>query len=188
MDKLKLVSVVALVLAVAALAFATSEVHSDNGASIELSPSSGFSSFTIEGSGFTDSQITIYWDGSVVSDIFYWQLYGPDFTAIVDVPSGSQPGNHRVTAVDVDDNTAVAMFTVVDMSGPQGPEGEAGISGSSGLPGSPGPQGPAGASGPAGNMGRPGEDASPGVNMTAIILALAAIALNLVLMVRRALR
>ena len=188
MNKLRFLTVLALGLAAVALVFAASEVRSQ-AASIRLTPSSGFSSFTIEGSTIGgEATVTIKWDGSTIKTFPYEDVYGSDFTTIVDVPAGSKPGPHTVMATD-GEAEATATFTVVDLAGPQGPrgrEGPAGRDGAAGLAGSPGSQGPPGSPGPAGNMGRPGEESGPGVNMTAIILALATIALNLGLMLRRA--
>ncbi len=188
MNKSKFLTVLALVLATVALVFAASEVHSQAspGASIELTPSSGFSSFTIVGIMDLEGPPTIGWDGEAISTFLY-DYSGTGFTAIVGVPPGSRPGSHTVTASNGED-TARATFTVVDTAGPQGPQGSAGTDGAPGLPGSPGPAGPSGPPGPAGNMGRPAEDTGYGVNMTAIILALATIALNLGLMVWRSLK
>ncbi len=192
MNKLIFLHVLALVLAVVALVFAASDVLSQAGApeaNIELTPSSGFSSFTIVGTGFPgDYLVTIEWDGRPL-ELFPGQDIYEDFTVIADVPAGSRPGRHTVTAISEEPGyTASATFTVADMTGPQGPEGLAGADGASGAQGSPGPQGSAGPAGPEGNMGRPGEESGPVADMTAIIVALATIVLNLGLMARRAMK
>jgi hypothetical protein len=186
MNKLRFLTALSLVLAAVALVFAGSEARSQVNASIELTPSSGFSSFTIAGVMALEGPPTIEWDGKPITTFLY-DGSGTDFTAIVDVPAGSRPGRHTVTASNGDD-IASARFTVVDMSGPEGPQGPDGTDGAPGSTGSSGPQGPSGPSGPAGNMGRPGEESGPAVNMTAIIVALATIVLNLGLMVRRSLK
>ena len=194
MNKLRFLSSLALLFAIVAMVFAAAEVHSQNGESITLTPDSGFSSFTISGTDFAvESPITIEWDGNGVSSFHQnmpYQILGPDFVAIVDIPIDAEPGAHTVTVTDdyTPPNVASATFTVVDMTGPQGLQGPQGIKGTqgpvgdNGSPGPPGSVGSPGPPGPAGNMGnqgRPGEDADYGVSYTAIIIAFVAIGLNL---------
>ena len=191
MNKLRFLSSLALLLAVVAMVFAAAEVRSQNGESITLTPDSGFSSFTIFGTDFgVESTITIEWDGNGVSSFHQnmpYQIWGPDFVAIVDVPVDAELGAHTVTARDnyTPPNVSSATFTVVDMTGPQGPQGIKGTQGpvgdnaSPGPPGSVGSPGPPGPAGNMGNQGRPGEDADYGVSYTAIIIAFIAIGLNL---------
>jgi len=198
MKKIKFLNVSAVVLATVAIVFAAGDVLSQAGAAeanIELTPNSGFSSFTVEGSNFAaESEITLEWDGAPITHfgLNFWSdtIYGSDFTVIIDVPVDSQPGAHTVTAIDENDHTAKATFTVIDMSGSRGTEGPSGLDGAQGLPGSSGsagPPGPEGNPGPQGNPGEPGLPGEPtnyGLNMAAIIIALAAIGLSLFRMVR----
>jgi hypothetical protein len=176
---------------------------------ITLTPTSGFAATTVVGEGFSNSEIYIYWDQeripTVPSPLF--PTYGTDqipgyFTAIISVPTQTEPGDHEITAEDQEGNWARAFFRVVDMTGPQGPPGETGPAGTAGAPGSagpagaqgpagpagkegpagptgaPGPAGPAGAQGPAGEPGPQGEP-GPGAGISIIAIILAVIALGI---------
>ena len=112
----------------------TNGALAQQGPNITLSPTAGFSSITISGTGFSAwSGITIYWDGAVIPAIVSSnQEVG--FTAIISVPTQTSPGLHTVAAVDGYEAQASAQFRVVDMVGPPGP---AGIS-VTGLPGEDG--------------------------------------------------
>jgi len=194
MNRLRFLTALALVLAVVTALFAAGDAHSQT-PSIELTPNSGFSSFTVVGSDFNNlTDITFTWDGDPVDHFPDRFLDGPTFTTIITVPSGSRPGRHTVTAygsiIESSDPpvTTSATFTVIDTTGPQGTQGLDGEDGASGLPGSPGSIGPPGPYGPQGNQGRPGEETNPGINMAAILLALGVIALNFVLMAKKSLK
>ncbi len=132
---------------------------------ISLSPSSGFSSIMVVGSGFSPvSNITIYWDGNSISNIpspLFTNFLG-EFTAIINVQNQTEPGFYNVTAIDLLGGQASAFFTVVNMTGPegpkgdtgpQGPEGTSGIKGDTGEQGIPGEKGEEGDQGPPGQMG-----------------------------------
>jgi len=167
---------------------------------ITLSPTSGFSAITVYGMGFGGAVIiNINWDNisipTIPSPIIATQ--SGTFTTIISVPTQTAPGNHTVTATSMVPGgvTASAIFRVVDMTGPQGPAGEPGPTGPAGEPGATGTQGSAGLigeQGPAGPQGPTGAEGPPGLpgptgsaglattlSITAIILALVAIALKI---------
>lgn len=139
---------------------------------ITLTPTSGFAATTVVGEGFSYSEIYIYWDQeripTVPSPLFptytYEQIPG-HFTAIISVPTQTAPGDHEITAKDQEGNWARAIFTVIDMTGPQGPMGEtgpAGPAGEQGPAGAAGEQGPTGPTGRQGTPGQAGEQGPPG--------------------------
>jgi len=135
---------------------------------ITLTPEEGFSVTTVSGFGFTgDSEITIEWDGVELPTVpkeVYAQEDGR-FTAIISVPTQTEPGPHTVTVTDEEGLTASATFEVIDMTGPEGPQGPRGSSGSTGPEGPegpPGPEGEKGDPGPAGPAGPKGEEGDPG--------------------------
>jgi hypothetical protein len=105
-----------------------------------------------------------------------------DFTAIISVLTPDEPGEHAIQARDQEGGRASAVFTVLDMTGPQGPPGEegpAGARGPSGPAGEAGPTGETGPQGPAGETGPAGEPGpGAGISIIAIILALIAIGLS----------
>jgi hypothetical protein len=176
---------------------------------ITLTPASGFATTTIAGEGFSNSEISIYWDQeripTVPSPLF--PTYGTQqipgyFTAIISIPTQANPGSHEVIAKDQEGNWASAIFEVIDMTVPQGPIGETGPAGPSGLAGAqgstgpagpagekgppgptgePGPQGPAGTQGPQGPVGEPGPqgETGPGAGISIIAIILSVIALGL---------
>ena len=168
------------------------KVYSQHSGSISLSPTSGFSTVTIAGSGFSGSgfyggEISIYWDGEPIPTVpapLYANQQG-NFTAIISVPTQTDPGEHTVTARDQQGTTASAIFEVVDMTGPQGPRGEQGPAGEQGptgeqgAQGEPGPPGPTGEQGPPGLPGPAGEPGAQGLSIAAIALALSALLLTL---------
>jgi len=90
---------------------------------IGLTPNSGFSSTTVVGSGFSpNSKITVTWDDTEIPTVpspLVTDSYG-NFTAIISVPTQTDPGTHTVKATDESGNWANATFTVIDMTGPQG--------------------------------------------------------------------
>lgn len=166
--------------------------------SISLSPTSGFSTITITGTGLY-GRITIHWDNdstplpTVPATIYASQdTSSPVFTAIISVPTQTVPGEHLVTAVDSQRNIADATFTVIDMKGPEGPPGKPGQAGADGTDGTIGPageqgpqgeqgiQGETGPQGPKGDTGPAGEAAtgSTGISIVAIVLSLAAIGIS----------
>ena len=163
------------------------EVYSQAGAprpQITLVPDVGCCATTVVGTGFFGGEITIYWDDEPIPTVPS-PLYGGDtqdggFTAIITVPTQTEPGEHEVMARDQERISASAIFEVVDMTGLQGPPGEqgpAGGSGSTGAPGPPGEPGLPGEQGPPGEPGPAGEAASVAPSVIAIGLALAALGL-----------
>ncbi|MDH7564379.1 MAG: hypothetical protein QHH24_05835 [Candidatus Bathyarchaeota archaeon] len=154
-----------------------------------LVPDTGFASTTIMGSGgfAGNSRITVTWDGTpipTVPNTLTSDLYG-NFTAIISVLTPNEPGPHIVNATDEYGRSAWAVFTVVDMTGPQGPQGPQGATGPQGSQGPQGPQGPEGATGPQGLQGETGPAgevslvyivAPIGLSVVAIILAAYAVA------------
>lgn len=135
-----------------------------NAASISLSPSSGFSSIMVVGSGFSPvDSITIFWNGIEIPTIdsdgppLYTNLLG-NFTALINVPNQIKPGTYNVTAKGSSGVVnASAFFTVVNMTGPKGPKGDTGPQGSTGEKGDVGEQGLTGETGAKGDQGPQGE-------------------------------
>jgi hypothetical protein len=120
---------------------------------IALTPSSGFASTTIVGSGFSsNSTITITWDGTTVPSVPSPLVsdFTGDFTAIISVLTQVAPGIHTVNATDESGNWAVTVFTVAGATGTQGPKGDKGDTGLQGMKGDKGDTGP---QGPAGSVG-----------------------------------
>lgn len=129
---------------------------------ISISPTSGFSTIMISGTGFSAGSITIYWEGNPVPTILSPLTTNPfgEFTAIINVPNQTEPGIYNVTAMDSLGGQASAFFTVVNMTGPQGPVGDTGPQGPegpAGEKGDTGDQGPAGEKGEKGDQGPPGQ-------------------------------
>ncbi len=187
MKRLSFFATLALLLTLVLVGTTANEAYSQ-APRITLSPTSGFSTVTVSGTGFFGGQITIYWDGdpipTVPSPLYGYDTQAGGFTAIITVPAQTTPGEHDVGAIDQERTAASATFTVIDMTGPQGLPGErgpAGEPGSSGPPGKPGPTGELGPPGPPGETGSPGE-AGPGggISIVAIILALIALGLQVV--------
>jgi hypothetical protein len=188
---------------------------------ITLTPSSGFSATTIVGSGFYGT-VTIYWDEIEIPTVPMSVVADPNgnFTALVSVPTQTTPGEHKIKAISMQSVTTVgatgypsittvtyqgeAVFTVIDMTGPQGlegpegptgemgPKGPAGATGPQGPQGGPGPQGPAGIQGPVGEsviQAQPESDISSsssngtavaGLSMSIVALLLALVAIGLI--------
>ena len=132
---------------------------------LDLVPDTGFASTTIVGSGFSAwSTITVTWDGTPIPTVprrTRSDLYG-NFTAIISVLTPKEPGPHIVNATDEKGRSAEAIFTVIDMTGPEGLEGPQGETGSQGETGPVGPQGPAGEKGLQGPEGDKGDTGSQG--------------------------
>ncbi|MBS7633520.1 collagen-like protein [Candidatus Bathyarchaeota archaeon] len=142
---------------------------------LALVPGTGFASTTIVGSGgfASNSRITVTWDGTpipTVPNTLTSDLYG-NFTAIISVLTPNEPGSHIVNATDEYGRSAWAVFTVVDMTGPQGPQGPQGATGPQGPEGAAGPQGQQGETGPAGEVSLVYIVAPIGLSVVAIILA-----------------
>ncbi|MGF3554159.1 MAG: hypothetical protein ACQXXF_02640 [Thermoplasmatota archaeon] len=129
---------------------------------ISLSPTSGFSTIMVFGSGFSSSSaISIYWDGNLTLNIptpLITNFLG-EFTAIINVPNQTTPGYYNITAIDSLGGQASAFFYVVNMTGPQGPKGDTGPQGPEGPPGEKGEQGEQGIPG---EKGEKGEQGPPG--------------------------
>lgn len=132
---------------------------------LTLTPQTGFASTTVVGSGFTNNlTIIITWDGTTIATIpntVTTDATG-SFTALISVPTQTTPGLHPVNATDESGIWATAIFTVVDMTGPQGSaglqgqqgsKGEKGDKGDAGLQGLKGDTGEIGPQGPAGMLG-----------------------------------
>jgi len=105
---------------------------------ILLTPDTGISTITIEGSGFaTNSAITIYWNSEPIPTLPLHVITDNTgaFTCIITAYDQTHEGDHEVKAIDEAGTTALATFTVVDV---QGPPGEQGLSGDSAEGLSPG--------------------------------------------------
>jgi len=203
MKRLSFLVILTLLLTLVLTVVATDQVYSQAGASarISLSPTSGFSAITVTGTGFYGGQVFIHWDNdpdplpTVPSPLYGSDTQYGTFTAIISVPTQTEPGEHTVTAVDREGTIADAVFTVIDMTGPQGlpgtrgepgPAGADGAQGPPGAPGIPGEPGPMGKTGPAGEQGPPGGQGPPGepgpaggIGIVALIVALIALGLSL---------
>ncbi len=187
MKRLRFRVVTALLLSLVLLGATAQAAHSQVEPSITLSPESGFSAVTVVGRGFQGGEISIYWDTeqvpTVPSPLYGYETQFGGFTAIITVPTQTEPGEHEIVAKDQEGASAGAMFTVIDMTGPEGPPGEPGPAGESGSSGGSGSQGLPGEPGLPGQMGLPGETGPPGepgpaaggMSIVAIILAVIAI-------------
>ena len=121
---------------------------------LELTPSTGFASTTIVGSGgfAGNSRINVTWDGTpipTVPQVITTDAQG-NFTAIISVLTPNVPGTHVVNATDETGRSGWTTFTVVSMIGPQGDEGPQGVQGATGATGEQGLKGDQGEQGPAG--------------------------------------
>jgi len=147
------------------------------GLHLALVPDRGFAVTTIVGGRFAaNSQITVTWDGEPIPTVpspLTTDSHG-NFTAIIAVLSPTVPRFYTVTSTDQEGNKASAIFTVVDMTGPQGLQGS---EGPQGLQGSEGPQGLQGSEGPQGPQGEQGEPAPTELVWASIIIAAIAIVL-----------
>jgi hypothetical protein len=137
----------------------------DRASSVTLTPSTGFATTTIVGSGFSNnSAITITWDGTTIPTIpnpLITDTTG-NFTAMISIPTQTSPGDHTINATDATGTWATATFTVVNMTGPQGLQGPKGENGTQGLQGPQGPKGDTGEQGPIGPQGPKGESGTQG--------------------------
>ena len=167
----------------------TDDVYSQN-ASITLTPESGCCAIIISGEGFFGGEIFIYWEDdqvpAVPSPLYSRDTQDGSFTAIITVPTQTEPGEYVITAIDQEHFNAEAIFTVVAATGPAGPPGDPGPDGPPGPRGTEGPTGDPGPAGATGPQGLPGEQGTPGepgpgagMSIVAIVLALAALGLIL---------
>jgi len=191
MRKLSFLVILTLLLTLVLVGATTDEAYSQARASITLTPESGCCSIIISGEGFFGGEISIYWEEdhipTVPSPLYASDTKEGSFTAIISVPTQTEPGEYVITALDEEGFSASATFTVIDMTGPPGPASEVpgppGPPGEEGPPGEPGPagelgpQGPAGEQGPQGPAGEPGPGA--GMSIVAIVLALIALGLTI---------
>lgn len=126
---------------------------------VVLTPSSGLASTTIVGSRLSNnSRITISWDGTTIPSVpnTVTTDTNGNFAAIISIPTQTAVGAHTVNVTDESGNWATAVFTVIDMRGPQGPTGATGPTGPAGTQGAQGPQGLTGSTGPTGPQGPAG--------------------------------
>jgi hypothetical protein len=146
---------------------------------ITLNPPSGIAAFSIDGSNFgPNSAITMKWNQTTLKTIpsnVTSDLEGY-FQAIAAVPTQGDPGNYTVTASDELGGSAQAIFTVLNMTGPQG---VAGVNGTDGL------QGIAGVNGTDGNPGEPGAPAPMEYTWTSLILSIIAIVAVVIFIFRK---
>ena len=129
---------------------------------ITLSPDKGVVT-NVSGVGFAPgASVSISWDGSEILSIPDRVVVGGagTFTAAIIAPDQTATGQHEVQATGADGRAAVAMFTVLNVSG-QGTKGDPGV------PGAPGPPGPLGPPGPTGPQGPSGAEQPAGVSGTA---------------------
>ena len=189
MKRWNLLVILTLLLTLALAGATTDEVYSQD-TSITLTPESGCCAIIISGEGFFGGEIFIYWEDdqipTVPSPLYTRDTKDGNFTAIITVPTQTEPGEYVITAIDQEHFNADAIFTVVEVTGPAGPPGDPGPAG---PPGPQGPEGPTGDPGPAGatgSQGLPGEQGTPGepgpgagMSIVAIVLALGALGLTL---------
>ena len=188
MKRLSLFGILVIILALAIGANALN-VYSQVEPEIRLSPTVGISSITVSGTGFV-GYITVYWDGEEIPTVPYDVL--PEgssgyFSATINVPTQTAPGEHTVKADDRYNNTASATFEVIDLTGKKGPTGNKGPRGERGPQGPPGEPGPMGVQGPPGPMGEQGPtgvqgEAGPTLLMAPMALSIGAIILGLILL------
>ena len=157
MKRLSFLVILTLLLTLILVGATADEAYSQAQASITLTPESGCCAIIISGEGFFGGQIFIYWEDdqvpTVPSPLYTRDTQDGSFTAIITVPTQTEPGEYVITAVDQEGFNADATFTVVEVTGPVGPPGE------------PGP------------AGEPGPGA--GMSIVAIVLALIALGLTL---------
>lgn len=155
---------------------------------IGVVPETGFAATTIIGGRFAaNSKITVMWDGMQIPTVpssLVTDSYG-NFTAIISVPTQTEPGLHEIIVLDHEGNNASTTFMVIDMTGPQGPQGEQGEQGPQGPQGPTGPQGPAGEKGDKGDKGDPGEPAPTEIVWASLIVAIVAIIVALYSFLRK---
>jgi hypothetical protein len=142
---------------------------------IVLTPSTGFATIMVSGSGFLSYGIAnIYWDhGTDPLPTIPTEVWvGPTeqqpednvFTALINVPTPLVTGHHFVT-VEIEGDIPESFdvdFWVPVMTGPMGPQGETGETGPAGLTGATGPAGATGATGPVGPAGPAGPTGATG--------------------------
>jgi hypothetical protein len=183
-------------------------------ASIALTPNSGIAATTIMGMGFPASttypaRVTITWDNNptpipTVPEVILTSTSGT-FTAIIAVPTQTNPGQHTVTATVIPTGDIVAapvsassQFTVNEVTGLPGTPGATGPAGNGiktvrsegdGIlvfeftdgtifrTGSlKGPPGPTGEQGPQGEQGEPGtQGPAGGLSIAAILVSVGAL-------------
>jgi hypothetical protein len=98
---------------------------------ILLTPDTGISTITIEGSGFTThSVVTIYWNSEPIPTLPLHVITDDTgaFTCIITAYDQTHEGDHEVKAIDEAGTTALATFTVVNVQGPAGEQGPPGDS------------------------------------------------------------
>ena len=189
MKRWNLLVILTLLLTLALAGATTDEVYSQN-TSITLTPESGYCAVIISGEGFFGGEIFIYWEDdqvpTVPSPLYSRDTQDGSFTAIITVPTQSEPGEYVITAIDQENFNADAVFTVVAATGSAGPPGDPGPAGPAGSRGPEGPTGDPGPAGATGPQGLPGEQGTPGepgpgagMSIVAIVLALAALGLTL---------
>ena len=189
MKRWNLLVILTLLLTLALAGATTDEVYSQN-TSITLTPESGCCAIIISGEGFFGGEIFIYWEDdqvpAVPSPLYSRDTKDGSFTAIITVPTQTEPGEYVITAIDQENFNADAIFTVVAATGPAGPPGDPGPAGPAGSRGPEGPTGDPGPAGATGPQGLPGEQGTPGepgpgagMSIVAIVLALAALGLTL---------
>ena len=189
MKRWNLLVILTLLLTLVLAGTTTDEVYSQN-TRITLTPESGYEATIISGEGFFGGEIFIYWEDeqipTVPSPLYTRDTKDGNFTAIITVPDGTEPGEYVITAVDQERFAADAVFTVVEVSVPAGLPGEPGPAGPAGPTGPEGPTGATGPAGPSGSQGVPGVEGPPGepgpgagISIVAIVLALAALGLTL---------
>lgn len=165
---------------------------------LDLSPDSGFSVVTVTGEingsqyNYSFEMVEIFWDNvriPTVPAVVYIEYdeyeMGMYFSAIISVPTQTEPGNHTIRAEvtgydyysEAPDPIIIkdtATFEVIDMTGPAGEDGPpgargpAGPIGPAGATGSTGPSGSRGSSGAIGPMGPPGPAGAPGATTSVV--------------------
>ena len=189
MKRWNLLIILTLLLTLVLAGATTDDVYSQN-ASITLTPESGCCAIIISGEGFFGGEIFIYWEDdqipAVPSPLYSRDTQDGSFTAIITVPTQTEPGEYVITAIDQEHFNAEAIFTVVAVTGPAVPPGDPGPAGPAGLQGPEGPTGDPGPAGATGPQGLPGEQGTPGepgpgagMSIVAIVLALGALGLTL---------
>ena len=189
MKRWNLLVILTLLLTLVLAGATTDEVYSQN-TSITLTPESGYEATIISGEGFFGGEIFVYWEDeqvpTVPSPLYTRDTQDGNFTAIITVPDGTEPGEYVITAIDQEHFNADAIFTVVEVTGPAGLPGDPGPAGPPGTRGTAGPTGDPGPAGATGPQGLPGEQGTPGepgpgagMSIVAIVMALAALGLIL---------
>jgi hypothetical protein len=138
------------------------------------SPTSGFSTVTLECNGFypqgegQEIDLVFTWDSVVIPALSWpYSNYTNNSvrTAIISVNTQNSPGNHTIKATqELDGRTleAEATFRVIDMTGKQGLAGAVGATGATGATGAAGATGAKGAQGIQGIQGPAGYQGASG--------------------------